>query len=332
MRQVLSSIILASVISLAMGISIQQSPNEKWQVFKDTYGKIYSESENRFRMQVFLDNIRLIEQHNARHAKGEVSYTLAMNKYGDMLPHEFASIMTGYKSERNHKDRKASTFVKPLNVEIPDSIDWFAKGAVTPVNNQGPCGSCWAFSVTGAVEGQHFIKTGELVALSAQNLIDCDYTDYGCSGGWFDSGFEYIKKNGGIDSASSYPYEAQDGSCRFNASNVAATVTGYVDIKPGDEEDLKAAVATAGPVAVAMDAGNRDFQFYSTGIYIDPRCRKDNLNHSALVVGYGTEDGVDYWLVKNAWGTSWGDAGYIKMARNLDNQCGIATKASYSLV
>merc|ERR1712136_343464 len=127
MRQVPSSIILASVISLAMGISIQQSPNEKWQVFKDTYGKIYSESENRFRMQVFLDNIRLIEQHNARHAKGEVSYTLAMNKYGDMLPHEFASIMTGYKSERNRKDRKASTFVKPLNVEIPDSIDWFAK-------------------------------------------------------------------------------------------------------------------------------------------------------------------------------------------------------------
>ena len=145
---------------------------------------------------------------------------------------------------------------------------------------------------------------------------------------------------------------SKDGPCRFNASNVAATVTGYVDIKPGDEEDLKAAVATAGPVAVAMDAQNISFQLYSKGdqlipvwlsihliniffcqgIYNEPRCRKDNVNHSALVVGYGTEDGVDYWLVKNSWGTSWGDAGYIKMARNLDNQCGIATEASYSLV
>ncbi|GIZ03445.1 cathepsin L [Caerostris extrusa] len=154
----------------------------------------------------------------------------------------------------------------------------------------------------------------------------------GCEGGWMDQGFDYIKKNKGIDTEESYPYTAQDGTCHFKKADVGATVTGYVDIPTGDEEALKQAVATIGPISVAIDAAHESFQTYQDGIYVEPECTTDQLDHAVLAVGYGTEDGSDYWLVKNSWGTTWGIKGYIKMARNKNNQCGIATKASYPLV
>jgi len=332
MSLVASSAVLVLIVCLASVASIHQSFDEEWELFKSTYAKNYSETENELRMNIFRYNLRKIELHNASHGKGEVSYTLAINEYSDLLPREFAAIMTGYRSENSPKSKEKSLFVRPPHIHLPDSVDWYAEGAVTPVNNQGSCGSCWAFSVTGALEGQHFRKTGELISLSAQNLIDCDYRNNGCTGGNFGWAFDYIKTNGGIDSASSYPYEAATGPCRFNATNVAATDTGYMVIEAGDEEALKAAVAMVGPIAVGMDATRPDFLFYSKGVYIDPTCRVNNINHSALVVGYGTEEGIDYWLVKNSWGTSWGDMGYIKMARNLNNQCGIASMAYYPLV
>jgi len=148
-----------------------------------------------------------------------------------------------------------------------------------------------------------------------------------------DSAFEYIRDNKGIDTEASYPYTARDGRCRFNAANVGATVSGFVDVESGDEDALVAALATVGPVSVAIDASRSSFQFYSTGVYVEKRCSSQNLDHGVLAVGYGTEEGgLDYWLVKNSWGPGWGDEGYIKMARNLKNQCGVATQASYPTV
>lgn len=185
------------------------------------------------------------------------------------------------------------------------------------------------------MEGQHYRRTGKLVSLSEQNLIDCSakYGNNGCEGGLMDNAFRYIKDNHGLDTEKSYPYEAEDDKCRYNPKNSGATDRGYTDIESGSENHLKAAVATVGPISVAIDASHESFQFYSEGVYDEPQCDSQALDHGVLAVGYGTtEDGVDYWLVKNSWGATWGDKGYILMSRNKDNQCGIATQASYPLV
>ncbi|XP_028968920.1 cathepsin L [Galendromus occidentalis] len=212
--------------------------------------------------------------------------------------------------------------------------DYWLEGYVTPVKDQGQCGSCWAFSTTGSLEGQHFKATGKLVSLSEQNLVDCsgDEGNNGCEGGLMDQGFTYIKNNGGIDTEESYPYNAEDGDCAFKSNAVGARVTGFVDIDSGSEKALQKAVATVGPVSVAIDASNDSFQLYKEGIYDEPACSSTQLDHGVLAVGYGSENGVDYWLVKNSWNTVWGQDGYIKMARNKDNQCGIASQASYPTV
>lgn len=147
-----------------------------------------------------------------------------------------------------------------------------------------------------------------------------------------DNAFRYIKDNHGIDTEKSYPYEAEDDKCRYTPSNSGATDRGYVDIESGNEEQLKKAVATVGPISVAIDASHESFQFYAEGVYDEETCSTEELDHGVLVIGYGTENGQDYWIVKNSWGESWGQKGIIKMSRNRNNQCGIATQASYPLV
>merc|ERR1712133_182718 len=167
--------------------------------------------------------------------------------------------------------------------------------------------------------------------MGEQQLIDCSTANSGCGGGLEYDGWAYVKKCGGLDTEESYPYEARDGRCRFDSSRVGATCTGFKKLPEGDESALQNAVANVGPIAIGIDAES-SFQFYESGVLIARDCSTYRLNHSVLAVGYGTENGQDYWLVKNSWGKSFGESGYIKMARNHNNMCGVASDASYPTV
>lgn len=268
-----------------------------------------------------------MERHNLLADQGHHSYFLEMNRFGDLLNHEFVATMNGFRGNILNTKRVGATFIEPAGYELPAQVDWREKGAVTPVKNQGACGSCWAFSATGSLEGQHFRKTGKLVSLSEQNLVDCVKGD-NCGGGDYDQAFTYIKKNGGIDTEKSYPYAGSNGMCFYNASSVGATDKGFVRVTRGSESALMKAIASVGPVSVAIDASRVSFQFYKHGIYNNPNCGGIILDHAVLAVGYG--DG--YFLVKNSWGADWGEKGYIKMTRDGSNQCGIANIPAYPLV
>jgi len=327
-------LLLLAFIGLASSVSVTKLLGDEWHLFKASHNKKYNEFEEKFRMKVYMENRHKIARHNLQYENGEKSYSMAMNHFGDLLHHEFVSVMNGFKGTNFSKSENGAFFMEAANVQVPAAIDWRDLGAVTPVKDQGQCGSCWAFSTTGALEGQNFRKTGNLTSLSEQNLIDCSgkYGNEGCNGGLMDQAFQYIKDNKGIDTEDTYPYEAEDDVCRYNPKNRGAVDSGFVDIPSGNEAKLMAAVATVGPVSIAIDASHESFQFYSKGVYNEPECSSDDLDHGVLVVGYGTEKGKDYWIVKNSWSEKWGDNGFIRMVRNRKNQCGVATAASYPIV
>jgi len=339
MRVLLLLLPLLGLIDLAQSISMARVVLQEWETFKAHHGKKYStKAEDNFRMKVWQENTYTISARNAKFHANETTYKLKMNHFGDLLPHEFRTHVNGYKrSLRSLTARRAPQHpLPPADLELPKHVDWRAKGVVTPVKDQGMCGSCWAFSATGALEGQHARTAGKLVSLSEQNLVDCStaYGNNGCNGGLMDNAFRYIRDNGGIDTETGYPYHARDENCTFHKSDIGAEDTGFIDIPSGNEHALKAALATVGPVSVAIDASNPSFQFYHHGVYFEENCSPDNLDHGVLAVGYNTakKSGKDYWIVKNSWSEKWGLDGYIHMARNKDNNCGIASAASYPLV
>lgn len=309
--------------------------NEEWKTWKVMHNKKYqNQLEEKFRFKIYMENKAKIARHNALAHRGEKAYFLQMNIYGDLLNEEFKEKLTGFNYHQKLFLNDSVTHIHPAHVSFPDKVDWRNHGAVTEVKNQKSCGSCYAFATTGALEGQHFRKTGKLVSLSEQNIIDCSaqFGNDGCDGGLMDNAYRYVKMNGGIDTENSYPYEGNAGSCKYDRENVGATDKGYVDIPTGDERALQAAVATVGPVTAAIDASHYSFQFYSHGIYHEKECNSEKLNHAVLIVGYGTNNEGDFWIVKNSWGEKWGNRGYVKMARNKENKCGIATITSYPLV
>lgn len=314
---------------------------EEWTKYKNLHKKVYSIEEELPRFTIWKMNSMIIEKHNELADQGVYSYWLKINQFADMTNKEFNSIYNGYRSDLkstvSNSDHRKILKYEP-NMQVPDSIDWREKGYVTEVKNQESCGSCWAFSTTGSLEGQHFNATGELISLSEQNLVDCStsFGNQGCNGGLMDQAFEYIKNNSGINSETTYPYKGKDGDCKFNSSEIVATLSSYADVESKNEEALKQAIGTFGPVSVAIDASHISFQLYSHGVYHSYFCSQDRLDHGVLAVGYGTEvkngKEKDYWIVKNSWTSHWGDKGYIKMSRNRKNNCGIATSASFPLV
>jgi len=295
--------------------------------FRAQYGKTYLPSEVTHRYLVFKNNLDFINGWDAE-SRG---FTVKMNKFGDLSSTEFASIYNGLNITRVPKVVEIPT----TKSEVGVAIDWRTQGAVTGVKDQGQCGACWAFSSTGAIEAAFFQTEGTLVSLSEQNLIDCSTAqgNKGCNGGMMDYAFQYVIDNNGLDTEISYPYTATGpNTCKFDPTTVGGLISIFYDLPSGDENALAATVMQR-PVSVAIDASDPSFRFYSSGIYYEPRCSSSQLDHAVLVVGYGTNSsGVDYWIVKNSWGDKWGMLGYINMVRNRNNNCGIATAASYPTV
>ncbi|XP_015791309.1 cathepsin L1 [Tetranychus urticae] len=317
----------------ALAAAASLSYENEWESFKAKHHKVYAgESEEAWRKSVFLNNLKKIKAHNERADNGEHTYRLGVNKFADLTFEEFKAAYLGFK-----KSNRSAPLIHNVNktVRVPSSVDWRTKGIVAEVKDQASCGSCWAFSAIASLESANAQKTGKLVELSEENLIECswNYGNQGCNGGLMDDAFNYIKANKGIDTEKSYPYTSgsgdDSGRCKYSASNKGASLSSYVDIPQGNENALLSAVAER-VVSVAIDA-EEDLQLYQSGVLKSTECSPDALNHGVTAVGYGVDNGTPYWLIKNSWGADFGEKGYFRLYRG-SNMCGVAESASYPIV
>lgn len=332
-RSFLTAVGLAGAQAKSEGFPADLRP--QFEKYISDFDKTYASAEEKeARYEAFAKNYYHILEENQ---KGH-SYKLGLNRFADMSGDEFELTHFGMKKPAAGKlwgDLPYLGQHQVGNASLPASVDWSTKGAVTPVKNQLQCGSCWAFSSTGSLEGAWAIATGNLVSVSEQQLVDCarKFGEEGCSGGLMDGAFRYAETVG-MCTEDSYAYTAKNGICKASSCTAAIPkggVVGFKDVKHGDEQALMSAVAQQ-PVSVAIEADKMAFQLYKRGV-LAGICG-DRLDHGVLIVGYGTEDGTDYWKVKNSWGPSWGLEGYVKLLRGKagPGECGIKMQPSYPVV
>lgn len=293
----------------------QQHEEKSFLSWMRETNQLFTGDEYQTRFGIWMSNKRLVQEHNSAN-----TFQVSMNKFASMTQAEYKSIL-GFKANAKGVRGVASRRANAAQV------DWRDSGIVNDVKDQSSCGSCWAFSAVQAAESGWAQKSGKLLSFSEQNLVDCDTSSSGCNGGLMTSAYTYIigKQSGMFMLEEDYPYTAEAGTCKYDASKGYGKLVSYVEID-GTETDLAAKVST-GVVAIAIDASHWSFQLYSSGIYDESKCSSLNLDHGVGCVGYGTESGVAYWIVRNSWGTSWGENGYIRMVKDKNNQCGEATMA-----
>jgi len=319
MKTLLIAALLASCV-LATG---ERDYEAMFREFKSTHLKAYDTvADESLSFQTFVENMKIAEELQASNPLA----TFGVNQFADMSEAEFSTRFL----DAAYYQRVLSETYEEIEAPIADqieargnAIDWRSKGAVTPVKNQGSCGSCWAFSTTGNIEGQWFIQHKKLTPLSEQELVSCDKTDSGCNGGLMDNAFNWLIRNrkGQIVTQASYPYVSGSGSnpaCRtgeLDRMTVGATITGYNHLAKS-EDTLAASVLKVGPIAIALDASS--FKSYTGGIVTN--CISKTMNHGVLAVGFNDNNVPPFWIIKNSWGTGWGEKGYIRVAKG-SNQC-----------
>lgn len=338
-----------AVILFNLGAVLASNEDEAWAQFKQEHQKNYSSPEEEARRrQIFLENKDYIDSHNIKQTQS--SFKQGINPLSDLTPEEINASRNGFRL-KNVAVQPIDSLLETLLIALNDTfagidthprpwyddmmgtrqhLDWRERGRVSKVKDQGSCGSCWAFATTGALESI-LASRENYTLLSEQNLVDCSgsYGNHGCGGGLMDAALRYVRDNG-IMSSAAYPYVAKDQECKFNKDKSIMRVRGSARLPSGNESLLQRVLSMTGPLPIAIDASARSFHSYKSGVYDDRICKNSmrDLNHAVLLVGYGTDRrGGDYWIIKNSWGNKWGDKGYMKLARNHQNQCGVANYA-----
>jgi len=350
----------ASLSLLGLSAAHHTADNE-WLAWKSRHGISFkTHSEDQARYSKFADNREFVNAHNAKAADGIESYTVSLNKFAALDNTEFAakylspvpSVGLAYTCPNMFADDGSS---------VPDAVTYTSANTdgkvwVTSTKDQGSCGSCWTFGAAGAVEGK-LCKNGEQdcsnwTGISEQQMVDCasytrgsteplvidlsPYDNHGCSGGLFSNAFRYLVLNGGVNNYDDYTYVSgstkTEGTCAYDVSTaIINPISDCGMVTPNDEAALKKSVAQNGVHSIGIDAGGVGFQLYSGGVYYSSTCSSTRLNHAVTLTGYGVDNGDSFWEVKNSWGAGWGVGGYIEMARDNGNQCGVAADTQWAI-
>lgn len=321
------ALLLGAPARSSADVSVNSLETFRFKTWMSQHQKKYNSRDYPHRLRTFLQNKSKMKAHNA----GNYTFQMGLNQFSDMSFSEFKRKYLW--SQPQNCSATKGNYLRGSG-PYPPSVDWRKKGNfVSPVKNQGACGSCWTFSTTGALESAVAIAGGKLLSLAEQQLVDCaqDFNNHGCQGGLPSQAFEYIHYNQGIMGEDSYPYKGKDGKCKFQPDKAIAFVKDVANITLNDEEAMVEAVALYNPVSFAFEVTD-DFMQYRKGIYSSNSCHKtpDKVNHAVLAVGYGEKNGIPYWIVKNSWGSQWGMNGYFLIERG-KNMCGLAACASYPI-
>ncbi|XP_066151658.1 digestive cysteine proteinase 1-like [Euwallacea fornicatus] len=324
----MKSLVILVISLTCVALASLQERQEVFQTFKNQHAKTYASSEEEaLRFKIFQENLQIIENHNRLFEAGLATYQMGVTTFADYSKEEFQALLKR-QSKGKPLYHKTKSFQPPLNQgDLPTAVDWRDVGAVSRVKNQGSCGSCWAFSVTGTLESFYYLSYKEKVEFSEQQLIDCDKSNNACNGGDESPAMEYFMKNG-IETEETYPYVGKKEVCKYKKSDVKAALENYIAIDAGDEYTLLMVTGQLGPTSIALDAS--ELQHYTSGIFTGTTCSQISTNHAVLTVGYDHDKAtdMDYWIVKNSWGENWGESGYFRIRRGT-NECAIAMDSVY---
>ena len=314
----MNKLILVALLALTFCIdNSERKTFQEFQKFLIKYNKKYNTIAEYFlRYNVFKKNLKRFSQNKA-------SYKMGINQFTDLTPTEFRKGYLNLDMKLVNKINYKKVSVNSKN-DAPESWNWVDEGVFGPVKDQGYCGSCWAFSAMGNIEALNAMKTKEYVALSEQQLVDCDTEyDQGCNGGLMEYAFAYLVEKGCM-TEKDYPYVGYDDTCHYDESKVFLRIDSWLMLDTQDENEIKEFLYTNGPLAIAINAD--PFQYYTGGIIDEDEwsCDPEGLNHGVVLVGYGNESGVDYWIIRNSWGDYWGEDGYVRVARG-KGTCGVNT-------